>query len=286
MRRALAFLVLALPALARADAFVPPEGKDGVEVLIGLENAADYPQYTFVVYHDCSSIEGGHHVVIAALDDDDGLGERFDPEYGCDAPYLYAFPRDAFPLAGAALPPAALAQLTDGPPSDARVLRTHLDAEPLWWAPSELSLLKIRDIYRVEIAGTSLKLTPRRVHFDFGSGRVLDKPFYKGKRPRLPRASEIPPEPPPAPVPSDTQHVPSDTPPPPVAAPPPTPPSPAPEPSPAPSDTPPPLAVSPAPEPADLSLLEKLLVDIPRPLLYGGGCLFVALVAGLALRRR
>jgi hypothetical protein len=287
MRRALALLVLAFPSLARADAFVPPEGKDGVEVVIGLENAADYPQYTFVVYHDCSSIEGGHHTIIAALDDDDGLGERFDPEFGCDSPYLYAFPRDAFSLVDDELPPAATAQLTDDPPKDARVLRTRVDGEPLWWVPDDLPLRRIRDVYRVEIAGTSLNLTPTRVIFEFDNGGELSKPFYKGKRPRIPRASEVPPDPPPEPA-APPAPAPSDTPPPAPAPAASTTPSPA-EPAPAPSASPAPppvAAASTAPAPAEPSRIQDLLADIPPPLLYGGGCLLVALLAGVALRRR
>lgn len=293
MQRVLALLVFALPALARADAFVPPEGKHGVEVVIGLENAADYPQYTFVVYNDCSTVAGGKHTIIADLDDDEGLGESFNPEFGCDAPSLYAFPRDAFPLVDDALPPAATAQLTDNPPTDARVLRTRVDAEAVWWAPDDLDLRQIRDIYRVEIAGTSLTLTPTRVIFDFGSGRELSKPFFKGKRPRLPRASEIPPEPPPEPAAPTPSPDPSDTPPAPAATPtPPTSPTPAPvspdpSASPAPRPAEPPIAAaSTAPAPAEPAKNHELLADIPPPLLYGGGCLLVALVAGLALRRR
>jgi hypothetical protein len=284
MRRALALVLLALPSLARADAFVPPEGKDGVEVVIGLENAADYSQYTFVVYHDCSNVDGSEHTIISELEDDDGR-EHFDPEYDCGDLYLYAFPLDAFPLVDRALPPAAVAQLTDGPPSDPRVLRTHLDTKPRWWASSELDLRQIRDVYRVEIAGTALKLTPTRVIFDFGAGRELSKPFYKGKRPRIPRASEIPPEPPPEPaVAPSSEPAPSDTKPDPAPTAPSTPPPPAPAPSASPA--PPPVAAASTPAPAEPSRIEKLLADVPPALLYGGGCLFVALGAGLALRRR
>lgn len=303
-RRVLALLLLALPAIARGDAFIPPEGKKGVEVVIGLENAADFRQYTFVVWpHACHSVTDGDYRIIAGRDDDPGR-ERFNDEF-CERPRLFAFPVDAYPLAGGALPPVARAQLTDGPPTDPRVLVTDIDAETTWWTPDELPLQQIRDVYRVEIAGAALELAPTRVLFDFGDRRVLDRPFYRGKRPRLPRERDIPPAPPPdvAPVPSDTapgsaaSPVPSDNSSVPAASDATQGPATSPVPSdksaaPAAASVPsartegdePPAAPAPSSSPGPARAERP--AGIPSALLYGGGCLLVALGAGLALRRR
>jgi len=278
------------PQLARADAFVPPEGKTAVEVTIAIENLAEHPDYWFVLWPDGCLHNDETFATYTMLNhaDDDGRSELQDD--GCVDQRLFAFPRGTYSAAEGVLPEAARRQLSDDPPTDPRVLVETIDAEEQWWVPDEVDLYGIEDVYRIGIGAGGLTLTPTRVRFDFGGGRVFERAFYKGRRPRLPRAQDIPPAPspdadaPPTPAPSPSPE-PVDA----TAA------SPVADPAPALVTSPDadgsPVAPAPAPAteppPADAGP-EEISAEPwpPPPVVYGGLCLLVALAAGLALRRR
>ncbi|MCY1056264.1 hypothetical protein [Nannocystis sp. SCPEA4] len=273
------------PQLARADAFIPPTGKSAVGVTIAVENLGDYPQYLFVLWPDgcLHNEESLATYTILNLAEDDGRSNLL--AEGCVTQRLFAFPGDTYVAAGGALPEAARRQLGDEPPTDPRVLVRTIEAEPLWWVPIDVYLYGIEDVYRVGIDAGGLTLTPTRVRFDFGDDRILDKAFNKGRRPRLPRARDIPPAPPPEatkpaveapPTPAAVEAKAPDL----EAQPPthaPAPDESAPATPPAPAESPPPATdageISTEPWP-------------PPQLVYGGLCLLVALGAGFALRRR
>lgn len=276
------FALCGAPQLARADAFVPRAGKFAAEVTIAVENLGDYPQYLFVLWPDgcLRNDESLATYTILNLAEDDGRSEFLDE--GCVTQRLFAFPGDTYALAEGVLPEAARRQLGDEPPTDPRVLVRTIEAEQLWWVPFGVGLFGIEDVYRVGIDAGGLTLTPTRVRFDIGSDRVLDKPFIKGRRPRLPRAQDIPPAPPPevaTPAPPMAAAVEAKAPdpeakPPAVAS--------------SPDESAPPTAETPPePPPHDTDPEEISAEPWPPPqLVYGGLCMLVALGAGLALRRR
>ena len=288
-RALLCTLIVAAPAIVRADAFVGPPGKNAVEVTIALENLADHPGYTFVLAPDICYDDAGYTILAGPLADDGRTGFF---EEGCSPQRLFAFPRDTYPLADARLPPAAETQLK-GAPTDPRVLSVPLAHEGLWWVPEAVPLASIRDFFRVDITGGALALVPTHVVFHFDNGGELDRSYLKGKRPRLPRANEVPPAPATPPPDAPPPDAPPDAPPP--DAPPATPqPAAPPVPAPAAQPTPPPTPVAvdirPAPATTDASLSATVLAAIrwpwPREVVLGAVCLVVALGAGLALRRR
>lgn len=289
--RALAFLgalLLAAPGDARADAFVGPPGKVAVEVTITVENLADHPGYTFVLAPDeCwgDRDEGGYTVLAGPLDDD---GRSNFTDEGCMPQRLLAFPRDTYPLEPAGTLPAAARDQLDGTPSDARVLVAPIAGEGRWWVPERVPLAAIRDMYTVAIADGKLSLTPTRVLFRFANGGELDRPYTRGKRPRLPRAGEEPPAPAEPPPPEPT--APRDADPAPIAAPEPTKPD-APAPADAAKADVPAVPAAPATPPAATPAAATPAATIaaepwPRELVLGGICLVLAAAAALALRRR
>lgn len=300
-------LVFALlgPQLARADQFRPPEDKSLVEATIAIENLDAYPGYLFVLWPDACYLNKETFATYTVLnsDDDDGRADLVEHDL-CHPQRLFAFPSDAYTAVDGVLAENGLRQLGDGPPSDPRVLVRKIEAEQRWWVPSEVSidLRGIEDVYRVGIEGGVFTLTPTRVRFDLGEGRIFDRAFHKGQRPRLPREEDIrrlkaqePPAPAPAtaeapaeaelepdakaePAPATTKAEPADA-----------------KAGPAPATTAPasaPTAAPPTPSPSPAPAGDKPSREIsatpwpPPPLLYGGTCLLVAVAAGVALRRR
>lgn len=268
-------LLLVTARDVRADAFVAPEGKRAVPVSIGLEGLDAHPKYSFVVSPNACYPNADDPVGYSVVRGPDSVVDRSDyvPEQGsCAGRRVYALPVDLFPPSAdgelLSLVDEAKSVLVDR--ENRRVLSAEIEGEDAWWVPDALPLIDIVDIHRVELSGESLRLVPARVRFDFGEGRVIERAFYQGKRPRIPREeeipppSEIPPPPPgsePAPAPAPAQPAP-----PPVAAP-----------APAPAQPDPP----PVQEPSDMSRKTW-----PIQLVLGGACLVVALAAGLVLRRR
>lgn len=289
-------LVFALlgPQLARADQFRPPKDKSAVEVTIAIENLDAHPGYLFVLWPDvclAGSDDLATYTVLNWYDDDGRAG--FAENYGdCNKQRLFAFPSDAYTAEDGVLAENGLRQLGDDPPSDPRVLVEGIEAEQRWWVPYEVDIRGIEDVYRVGIERGFLTLTPTRVRFDLGGGRIFDRAYYKGRRPRLPREEDIqrltqqePAAPAPAsagapaeakaePTPAaETEAEAPSAPPTAPAEPPTSTPSPPSSPTPAPAGDQPAGEISAAPWP-------------PPPLLYGGACLLVAVASGFALRRR
>ena len=279
--------------LARADQFRPPEGKRAVEVTIAIENLDAHPEYLFVLWPDACLVGFKDPTTYTVLNwyDDDGRND-FEDFYGdCNKQRLFAFPSDAYTAEDGVLAENGLRQLGDDPPSDPRVLVEGIEAEQRWWVPYEVGIRGIEDVYRVGIERGVLTLTPTRVRFDLGEGRIFDRAYYKGRRPRLPREEDIqrlaqqePAAPAPAsdPAPAEAKVEPTPAAPAEAKAEPAPPP-----PAPAPTSTPAPPS-SPTPPPADDEPAGEISATPwpPPPLLYGGACLLVAVAAGFALRRR
>ncbi|WAS93194.1 hypothetical protein [Nannocystis punicea] len=277
-------LVIALlgpPQPAHADVLLNPKGKRAVEVTIAIENLDAHPEYLFVLWPGgcLRNDETFAKYTVLSSQEDDGRNDF--SEDGCVAQRLFAFPRDTYSVTDDVLAENGRRQLSNDPPSDPRVLVRPIKAEALWWVPFEVDLYGIEDVYRVGIDAGALTLTPTRVRFDHGSGRILDRAFNKkGQRPRIPRPEDIPPAPPPEPV-AAAPAVADGTPPEAKA-----------EPAPIAAEAPAPIAPAPASAPTPPPPAAKPREEIsagpwpPPPLMYGGACLLVAVAAGLALRRR
>ncbi|WP_224191376.1 hypothetical protein [Nannocystis pusilla] len=276
----------AAPRLARADQFVPPVDKFAVEVTIAVENLGDYPQYLFVLWPDgCSHNEESlASYTILNLEEDDGRSDFL--AEGCVTQRLFAFPADTYAVDEDVLPEAARRQLGDERPTDPRVLVETIEGEQRWWRPFDSDGYRIEDVYRVRIDAGGLTLTPTRVRFDFGGGRILDRAYYKGRRPRLPRPQDIPPAPPPEAAKPAVEALPA-----PGAAVEATAPDPEEKPpanAPSSDESAPSTVRTPAESPPPATAAGEISTEPwpPPQLVYGGLCLLVALGAGLALRRR
>lgn len=281
--------LLAAPRAAEADA-VDDDFKLRIGVAIALDGMEAYPDLVFVITP--ASCTPDYPLADYAVGFAAGRG-YLDDVVPCARQTVHALPRAEFPVDGSGKLPALDAMSREA--REARLgradtLRAQIPGSPHWSVRAGLALQTITDTYHVEVADEKLTLTPLRVGFKFYNGAALTRDFNKGRRPRIPTQSEVPEPPPDEPV--SPSKVATDTTPatPPIA---PTTPSAAVTPPTSPATTPsttPPLA---APDtPAAAFEPETRHPDDPGPslspttLALAGGCLLLAGVAGIALRRR